>query len=242
MRDAFARRESERDGNFTRKSTELAQERQVFEAERAGTTEARQRYSDGLTVIRQALENQNGQRTEEYWDALKEADPNTYLIEREDFRANQDRIVALEREQQQVQHVQQQEAQGLQSQALVRADAYLLEHIPQWKDPEVRKADSAVIRTGALSYGYSEAELENLQDPRAVRVLRDAIRYQNGVKELKARGNGKASKAVPVVRRPGASAPRLTPEKATSKAATAAFQKSPSIESAVDALLAQDGF
>ena len=74
--------------------------------------------------------------------------------------------------------------------ALREQDRILTERIPEFADPQKRvEITSKLVKTGREVYGYSEEELSQVMDARAIQVLHDAARWR----ELQA-GTAKASK------------------------------------------------
>ena len=54
----------------------------------------------------------------------------------------------------------------------------MVEAIPEWADSEVQASDQRKLMEYGRDVGFSETELNELYDHRAVRVLRDAMRYR----------------------------------------------------------------
>ena len=78
------------------------------------------------------------------------------------------------------QHLQQQamaEKQKQMQEALNQQQVALKERIPEWQNEETATKEKAEIRRFGLSMGFTENELAQIYDSRAVQVLRDAMRY-----------------------------------------------------------------
>lgn len=74
---------------------------------------------------------------------------------------------------------QQQEAQQAATQAYLQQEMKALtERVPELADPKLApKVRDALVRTGG-EYGFQPEEIANIQDSRAVHVLRDAMKYR----------------------------------------------------------------
>ena len=164
-----------RNADYTRKTQQVAEQRKAAEAELAAVQGERQRYADQLTVLEEALSQQ--EPTQEYWDSLREADPVEFSIQRDLARDRKDarEQVALEQ-----QRVQQANAAHLQSQASERLEQErerMNELIPEWLDTEVAAKERVAVVNYAQRQGYSETELSQVSDARAVSMIRKAYLY-----------------------------------------------------------------
>lgn len=54
----------------------------------------------------------------------------------------------------------------------------LTEKLPEWRNPQVRDAETKAIAETLLSAGYSQDELGTLSDHRALLLVRDAMRWR----------------------------------------------------------------
>lgn len=111
--------------------------------------------------------------------ALIDKDPIAY----QKARAKYD--IAMQEYQQQQQAIQyqrqqQQAAQQRQMQELVQGQMQaLMQAIPEFGDPEKRpKLVGELTKVGVSTYGFSQQEMENITDARAVQVLHDAMKWR----------------------------------------------------------------
>jgi hypothetical protein len=134
---------------------------------------------------------------------LFEADPIGYMQENLDYeekKANWDKQMA------QLQHVSQQNSVAQQSaqQAFLREQMQILQKdIPEFADEKTgQKLKDKLVSIGVKHYGYSNAEIEQITDHRAINVLNDARKYQD-IKAGKSKAEVKTKGKKPVVK-PGA--------------------------------------
>lgn len=117
-------------------------------------------------------------------------DPIAYMQADAEYKAHLQRFQSEQQQMKQLWQYQQQQAQEQRAQRLQTEAQKLMEQIPEFGDaekaPEIR---SKLVEVGAKVYGFSEAELGQIEDSRALSVLYDAMRYR----ELKSEGKTKAT-------------------------------------------------
>lgn len=173
--------------DYTRKTQEVAQQRQEVEKEKDQVLQQQQQWSNLLSTFQQRLQASLSGRSEAEWQALKQQDEITYYEERDRERTIQERIQAAQTEQQRVaQEYQQRQQEQLRKQAEAEQQR-LLEVIEDWKDPEAKAKDISKINEYAMqTVGFRPEELQGIIDHRAIRVLRDAAKYQELMKAKEA--------------------------------------------------------
>lgn len=192
--------------DYTKKTQKLAEERKAVEAERAKIQEAtklRDQYAQRLQMMEQFLQQQN---KGENLEVLKESDPIGYAVKVAEQAQREKQLAILQQEQQRIAQQQQAEQSERLQQHLAEESQKLTSLIPGYGDPkngdEIRKD----IREYAKSIGWSDQELANLYDSRAVLSL-----YQ-GMKYAKLQSNkpaiAKKVEAAPKVMKAGTSVPR----------------------------------
>ena len=199
-----------RTADYTRKTQEIAETRKAVEADRAKIEEAarlRDTYAQRLQVIEQMLNQDSG----EDLATLKETDPIGYAVRVAEQSEREKQLNAVRAEQQRLAQ-QQQAEQGERLKAHLAVEAQkLAEAIPELSDPAKGQAIRTDIRNYAQRLGFSEQELAQVYDSRAVTALYKAMQYDKLVS-----GKGGASKKVnsaPRMLKPGTS----TPETRTSQ-------------------------
>lgn len=164
-----------RQSDYTRKTQQVAEERKSAESELGHLQAERQRYAEQLTNVEQALNQQ--EPTQEQWDQLYKENPLEYTRQRDVLRDRKEALEKVRAEQQQMQQQQLAELQGQAQQRMAHEREQLPELIPEWRDEKVAQKEKTALITFAQRYGYSEQELSNISDSRAVAVLRKAYLY-----------------------------------------------------------------
>jgi len=161
---------------FTKKSQELAEQRDTFHTEQQTLRQTYHQYNEVLSQLQQQMEAAN-QPTNLDWDALEKQDPVQWLKLKELERQRTSEIQAVMAERQRMQAVMQQEqSQKLQEHLAVQQNL-MLEKIPEWADSDVQAEEQRKLVEFGKQVGFSDQELDTLYDHRALIVLRDAMRY-----------------------------------------------------------------
>ena len=192
--------------DYTKKTQKLAEERKAVEAERAKIQEAtklRDQYAQRLQMMEQFLQQQN---KGENLEALKESDPIGYAVKVAEQAQREKQLAILQQEQQRIAQQQQAEHSERLQQHLAEESQKLTNLIPGYGDPKAGDQIRKDIREYAKSIGWSDQELANLYDSRAVLSL-----YQ-GMKYAKLQSNKpaitKKVEAAPKIMKAGTSVPR----------------------------------
>lgn len=183
-----------REQDYTRKTQALAEQ---SKAEQAAIAAARDEYLGKLqTVERIIVANQP--RVDQSLRQTNPAEWSAQMLQHQQW-AEQRRAVEAETGRLNAERSRQ-EASERETLAAREAEA-LLTALPEWKDPAIAKAETAALREYGLSIGFTDADLDDVLDHRAVRVLRDAMAYR----DLKAK-SGQIRSAVEAKRiaKPGA--------------------------------------
>jgi len=192
--------------DYTKKSQAVAEERKAVEAERQRVEEARQlrdQYAERLQIIEQML---NQQPETENLDYLKETDPIGYAVKVAEISQREKQLAQVQAERQRIAQQQDQERQQ-QLSSVVQAEARkLAEAIPDYADPQKGEAMRRELREFGVKAGFSDQELANVYDSRAVLTLWKAMQYDK-LQSAKPGITKKVSEA-PKVIKPGVSQPR----------------------------------
>ena len=212
-----------RTADYQKKTQSLAEQRKAVEADRVKIDEAaktRETYAQRLQVIEQLLQQQDqGQDLA----SLKSEDPIAYAVAMGEKMERDKQLQAVQMERQRVQQ-EQQSHQQIQLQKHIQAEqAKLVEAIPEFKDDVKAEVIRRDIRNYAKAQGFTDQELSQVYDSRAVLALYKAAQYD----KLMA-GKGVTSKKVanaPKTIRPGTSNPQSS-ENETAKKDRAALRQS----------------
>jgi len=186
----------QRGSSFTRKSQVLAEERKTFEANTVAVQQERESYATVLQQLRQQMDSASQPNVD--WDRLERENPVQWLKLKELERDRQAQVHAVQEEQVRMhQLLEQQNSERMQGQ-LESERALVLKKIPEWSDNEVQGHEQRELLQFGLSLGFSEGELNNIYDHRALIALRDAWKYNqlvNGKKVKSAKSKIKNAKS-----------------------------------------------
>mgnify|MGYP000002383966 CR=1 FL=1 len=186
----------QRGSSFTQKSQALADERREFEASALAVQQERESYATVLQQLQQQMEAAAKPNID--WDRLERENPVQWLKLKQMERDRQTQIQAVREEQSRMQQVlMQQQEQDLENR-LNTERALVLEKIPEWSDSEVQTNEQRQLLEFGKQLGFSEHELNEIYDHRALVALRDAWRYNqlaNGEKVKSAKSKIKTAKS-----------------------------------------------
>ena len=190
-----------RTSDYTKKTQALAEQRKAIEAEKAKIAEAarlRDQYAQRLQVIEQMLV----QSPQEDLAALKETDPIGYAVKMAEQVEREKQLAAVRHERAQLAQRQQAEYQGRLQQHLSQEAERLRAAIPDMADEVKGEVVRKEIKDFARSIGFSEQELSQVYDHRAVLTLYKAMQYDKLQKSKPA--TAKRVAEAPKTLRPGA--------------------------------------
>jgi hypothetical protein len=190
--------------DYTKKSQALAEQRKALEAERQHleyVKQERQAYAQKLQALDSFLTQQDQGVN---LDVLKETDPIGYAVAVAEQSQREKQLAVVRNEQQRLAQQQQSEHHASLQNHLRQESEKLTSLIPELATPQgdaVRKQ----IRDYAKSVGWSDQELSQLYDSRAVVTLYNGMKYQQ-LQKSKPEVNKKLQ-AAPKMMRSGTSAP-----------------------------------
>ena len=174
----------------TQKAQALAEERRGFEAQVGAVIQDYTARLDNFTKLTQVLQAKAIEDSQQInWDQLRAQNPGEYAAKQQEFQMRQQELQGffslLQQERVQVMQQQQQYLQQQRAQFIQNETTKILDHMDGWKNPDgtINKEKAAndymVLKTFAGSeYGYAPEEVDTLDDPRALRVLQDAMKYR----------------------------------------------------------------
>jgi hypothetical protein len=160
--------------DYTRKTQQIAETRKAVDAEASAIRAEREQYAQLLGALKQQLESTEAPVD---MDRLYNEDPIEWVRQSEVMRQKQDKLAAIQSEQQRLsQLTAHQRAQEMQAHLASQQEA-LIQAVPEWKDSKKAKAEKALLIEFGQKIGFSEEELKNVYDHRAVIALRKAALY-----------------------------------------------------------------
>ena len=213
-----------RQSSFTKKSQSLAEDRKSFESEIA---EARQLRSQAIEVLESAktVQPQQAPKTPEYWQDLKDSDPMQFMLERDEMREAQMQGQMREQQISQLKSQEDQEQQANLEKYISSQRDQLSTLIPEWRDEKIASSERKAIVEYGKGVGFTDKELGEAYDSRAVATMRKAMLYD---KLTQKRGTLKPNHRASMK----AGSQSINPSSTSSKKASARLQKSGSVEDA----------
>lgn len=168
--------------------------------------------------------------------AMADSDPIQYSIDHAKWIDAVEQKRSLEMQKQKIKKEQQAQNEKALKTYLDQEAESLKKAIPEFANQETAIPMRGKLVDAGASYGFSEEEIANIIDSRAIRVLNDARKYQ----ELTKKGNidSKVTNARPLNIKPGAKKVDTSQKSKAIKDATAKLQETGSVDDAANWLLA----
>ena len=198
--------------DYTQKTQSLAEQRKALETERQAVEQAkalRDQYAERLQAIQQVLAEQS---KGENLEALKESDPIGYAVRVAELQQRREQLAAVQAEQQRIAYQQQSEHQQRLASIVAEEQQKLAQAIPEFADPQKGETVRGEIRNYAKQLGFTDQELAQVYDSRAVLTLWKAAQYDKLLSQKP--GVQKKVAEAPKVLKPGTSRPVNTEEMA----------------------------
>jgi len=135
--------------------------------------------------------------TEPDWEALRRANPAEAANLRFEWQDFQNKLHGLQQSRAQAMQAMQAQHQERLSQFANANRAQLAQRHPEWKQEKVWRRDNESMRRSAKAAGYTDEEVSQLYDARAVEILLKAARYDRmmaskpkPVRQVPKNGNG----------------------------------------------------
>ena len=201
--------------DYTKKSQAVAEERKAVEAERHAVQEAkalRDQYAQQLGIIEQML---NQPQQAEDLDYLKETDPIGYAVKVAELSQKEKQLAQVRAQREMISQQQEYDRQQQMRQMIATESEKLVSVLPEFADPSKGEVIRKDIRTYGKQMGFSDEELANVFDSRAVLTLYKAMQYDK-LQSAKPGITKKVSEA-PKAIKPGVSKPRDSNSEETRK-------------------------
>ena len=166
-----------RQQSFTKRSQELAEQRRAFEEEAAETRQLRDAYAQQLELYAQQTQQTIPQEPD--WVALSsEVSAQEFNRIKSGYEAQKQSLERAEQERNRIAQEQQAEAQEAMKKHLEVQRDEMMNRIPQWQDEATRNEERLeVIKYAQKHVGFSEKELSNASDARAIEILYKAWKW-----------------------------------------------------------------
>ena len=163
--------------DYTKKTTEVAEQRKLVEAERGAIEEAkyaRDSYAQRLQAIDQFLTSQMPQ---EDLASLKENDPIGYAVKVAELSEKKEQLQAIRAEQARIAQEQQSDYARAMSDRVAQEASKLAQVLPEFSDPAKGDNVRKEIRNYGKTLGFTDEELSQVYDSRHVLTLHKAMMY-----------------------------------------------------------------
>ena len=164
----------QRERTFHKRMNEVSQKSKAIEAESAETKRLRDQYAEGLQQLEQAL-----RVPEPNWEELRRTKTNEEFASiHAEYQIQQNNLAKVQQQQQAIRSQQQAEVQAQYQNHLKAEFDTMLDKIPAWRDEKVREAERSKVISYAKSHmGYTDDEIAQASDHRAIVTLRKAMLY-----------------------------------------------------------------
>lgn len=167
-----------RQSDYTKKTQSLAEDRKAIDEETQAVRQERETYKHLLGRLEQQLQTGVTPEEQAQLEVLRAEDPVQYMLAKEEIEQREQKLGAIRQEQQRLEEAQAAESQQMLADHIAKEQQQLMSKIPEWSDDAVAKKEKSQIRDYAMSMGFSEQELNQMFDSRAVMVFRDAMKAQ----------------------------------------------------------------
>lgn len=165
-----------RNSDYTRKTQELAKERNEFQSTKESVEAEREELKVLLPRLKEVLKQ--GLGPEPDWDSLKETDQIQYLTEKADWEERLAKVNAVQGE---IDRVDAEEKEKLHQQMVSQIEegrSKLAEKIPEWNDDKVAAEERAEMTKYVQEIGFTPEEVGAVTDWRLVLLMRDGMLYR----------------------------------------------------------------
>lgn len=208
-----------RQQDYTRKTQAVAERQKKLETEESSVLAEKERYA---TLVKQAEELLRGATAEPDWDKLRTTlKPAEFDEQWRAWQLHERRLTKVAEERQKAEA---EVAKDREKQAQRRRETFqerLLEVVPEWKDEKILQADGPKIIAYAEKLGFTRQELQAIDRPELLRMLRDAaemasLREQVAARRTQPKGKRAAESGA---LRPGSRNEQPLPKSAVERAA-----------------------
>ncbi len=169
----------------TQTAQQLATERTALETETVEVRQSREAYASALESVESALTAM--QPEEPNWEELQEKHPESFAIEHANWQRHEKQVAEVRAEREKVQTEQVEDYTKQLREYRASEAVELLEAIPEWKDESKMKAGTADVAAYARSVGYSDEEIGQVMDHRAILIMRNAMLFERSTAKGKAK-------------------------------------------------------
>lgn len=161
-----------RTADYTQKRQVAAEKERALAEEQEAVRQERALYANTLQRLRQKVEQEVMQEPD--WDNLRATDPVEYGVQFAEWSRKRDKIAAVDAEQQRLAQIAQAERETALDKHLAAERDKLYAAMPEWKDATRAEREGEAIRAYGRKVGWTDAELDQAYDHRAIVALNKA--------------------------------------------------------------------
>lgn len=172
LRNGYSRQQA-----YTKRSQELAEQRKAFEQESTEVKQMRDAYAQQLELLQGQIHQTTQQEPD--WSALAgQYNAEELFLMKAEFDKQKENLARVETERQRIAQQQAQEQQAQMQEHLVKQRTEMLDRIPAWQNEDRRNEERLeVIKYAQQRVGFSEEEITNASDARAIELLYKAWQW-----------------------------------------------------------------
>lgn len=174
-----------RQSDYTRKTQDHAAKRKAWEEQEIPAVRAeRQKLATQLHQLEDVLKSYTP--AEPDWETLRLQDPAAFTEAWSNWQLHQKRLDAVAKARKEADDRVRKDQEERFGAYLNDQRAKLVEKLPHWSDPKQASAEKAKMLSYAQEQGFTEDELKQVADHRALVLLRKAMLYDEGQKKAPA--------------------------------------------------------
>lgn len=194
-----------RQQDYTKKTMELAGQRQQFEQAQQQIANERAQYQTQLNQLAEALGQELSNAQNQNWEELLATDPVEYLKQQHLFQKRHAAYQSAMQARQQAEQQTQQQAAQAEQQRQIHEREQLLANLPAWADDAKAAKEKALIVKSLTAMGRTPEQIAKF-DHIDVLVARKAALYDQMVNKAKD-ATAKVATLPPRMQKPGVSSP-----------------------------------
>ena len=131
-----------------------------------------------ISILENAqAQTQPEQHDDAYWQNLKDTDPMQWMMERDAVREAEMQTMKQQQQLEQLKYQKDAERQAELGKFVESQHGELKKLIPEWDNTEIADAEKKLVIEYGKRVGFTEDELDNAYDARAVATMRKAALY-----------------------------------------------------------------
>lgn len=172
-----------RQSDYTRKTQELAEQRKRFEAEEvAALREEREYYKQNVERLMSVLTELDPDREPDWAAEADRLPPDEFSAKYKAYKSRQDAKAKLQAEHARMRELEEQETTRERATRLAKEMEALELAIPEMKDAEKGKVLREDLTAYAKSLGFSDDDIGNIEDHRALVILNESRLWRESQK------------------------------------------------------------